>query len=265
MFIPSHRRRLMRALAAVVVAACWVAAAVGPLGARADTVLPLDPILGLGDNTLPFQAGPVRYQQFYDPQWFRAPDNPPVTIYGLGFRVYRGFHDPLNLSIADIQIRMGTSSGNADGTNGPGPFATLASGGTSVLDRGRLTLTSPAHAGIGPNPFDVVIFFNHPFTYDAAGGCNLVLEVRKYSGESSPVGFEAAYYNGDGTGRAFAFDPNATTAADGDTLGLITKFITTDPAAATPLPAAATGGIMLMGGIAISCRPRRRASLPHAA
>jgi MYXO-CTERM domain-containing protein len=108
--------------------------------------------------------------------------------------------------------------------------------------------------------FDVLINFTTPFTFDPSSG-DLLFDVRNISGGAGFHYLDAEVTGGDVVSRDFAGGSSATTGSL-DTSGLVAQFTytSTSAAAAAPVPAAAWGGLALMGVVGLSQLRRRKSS-----
>lgn len=122
---------------------------------------------------------------------------------------------------------------------------------------GNLTLSSAASAAV-PRPFDIVIPLQSPFSFNAASGLNLLLEI-KFPTCASTTFFDAEVTSGDSVSRALTFASGSgspTADIPPDTIGLVTQFTITQ-GIPTLSEWAMMAMVLILAGIAV-WRLRRR-------
>jgi hypothetical protein len=230
---------------AVAGAALITLGAVGT--AQAGTVVApnsLETTEGKFDNGFPFNIGffslsSQRYQQVYAASEF-ASFSGPQNITQILFRPDEFFGNAFSSTLPNIQINLSTTSKAPDRLSTA--FADNIGNDDTVVFSGPLSLSSAftGPAG-GPKDFDIVINLMTPFLYNPGAG-NLLLDVRNFAGGVTTF-FDAQFQTGDSTSRRYtlgANDVNASTGS-GDSLGLVTKFVTTPPSKAVPEPTSVMG------------------------
>ena len=120
---------------------------------------------------------------------------------------------------------------------------------------GNLTLSSAASAAV-PRPFDIVIPLQTPFSFNPAGGLNLLLDVTIPTCVST-TRFDSQNTLGDSISRArHSSNSSSPTADSSDTIGLVTQFTITE-AIPTLSEWAMIGMVLILAGIAVwHLRPR---------
>jgi hypothetical protein len=196
------------------------------------------------DNGFPFNIGffslsSQRYQQVYAASEF-ASFSEPQNITQILFRPDAFFGSAFSSTLPNIQINLSTTSKAPDRLSTA--FADNIGNDDTVVFSGPLSLSSAftGPAG-GPKDFDIVINLMTPFLYNPGAG-NLLLDVRNFAGGVTTF-FDAQLQTGDSTSRGYtlgANDVNASTGS-GDSLGLVTKFVTTPPSKAVPEPTSVMG------------------------
>lgn len=228
---------------------------VSPAAAWADVIAPRGAsfLEGNTSNSFPFGHSELsmRYQQVFDASEFDS----ATTVTGLRFRP-DALDGAFSLTLPHIVIRLSTTAHGADALStdlddNVGSDATTVASGPLVL--------SSAFRGPpdGPKDFDILIGFGESFDYDPALG-NLLLEV--VNGANVVTALLDAEDSIDGVSRAYTIDADGPTIAV-DTLGLVTRFVT------TPAPVPEPGAWLLTGcgvlGIA-GLRRRRARFMPTA-
>ena len=180
---------------------------------------------GNSSNIIPFSIGASsqRYQQVFLATEFVS-DSGQELITQILFRPDATFGDAFSSTIPDIQINLSTTSAAPDHLSTT--FAkNVGNDDTVVFNRGPLSLSS-ANTGplVGPKDFDIAINLSTPFIFNLSNG-NLLLDVRVFTGGFTTA-FDAEDTLGDPISRVFNTNVNASTGF-ADTIGLVTKFVTT--------------------------------------
>jgi hypothetical protein len=228
--IGSIRAEAEKILPEAKMRSCWFLSVVGCVlvaasVSYADTIVPsaVGSIEGNANNGFPFNIGEFgitsqRYQQVYVASEFSG----TVTITGIAFRPDASEGAAFSSTLNNVQIDLSTTSAPVDGLSST--FALNVGANVTTVRSGSLPLSSSftGPAG-GPKNFDIVIPFTTPFLYNPALG-NLLLDVRNFSGGVTTQ-FDAQTAS-DTTSRLFS-SPVSATIGNADTLGLVTKFQTT--------------------------------------
>jgi hypothetical protein len=177
------------------------------------------------NNIFPFSIGSSsqRYQQVFLATDFVPPSRQELITQIL-FRPDAILGDAFSSIIPDIQINLSTTRAAPDHLSTT--FANnVGNDDAVVFNRGALSLSS-ADIGpvLGPKEFDIVINLSTPFLFNFSKG-NLLLDVRVFVGGFTTT-FDAENTVGDPISRVFNTNVNASTGF-ADTIGLITKFVTT--------------------------------------
>jgi hypothetical protein len=177
------------------------------------------------NNIFPFCIGSSsqRYQQVFLATEFVSLSKQELITQIL-FRPDAIFGDAFSSTIPDIQINLSTTSAAPDRLSTT--FANnVGNDDTVVFNRGLLSLSS-ADIGpvVGPKEFDIAINLSTSFFFNVNKG-NLLLDVRVFAGGFTTT-FDAENTLGDSISRVFNNNVNASTGF-ADTIGLVTKFITT--------------------------------------
>ena len=236
------------------IAAGSVLIALGVVGTtQAATVVPnnLETTEGSRNNVFPFNIrGPSRsqrYQQIYSASDF-ASFSEPELITQILFRPDGPFGRSFASTLPDIQINFSTTTVAVDSLSRN--FADNLGSDDTVVFSGPLSLSSANTGPVGgPKDFDIVIDLQTPFLYNPSVG-NLLLDVRNFAGGFTTA-FDATSIFGDSVSRAFTSissgNVNSPNAASTDSLGLVTKFVTTPqdvpepPSQDVPEPASVLG------------------------
>lgn len=231
-----------------------------PSAHAADIIVGANPGQSGGSNNfMPFDlpAGvSQRYQQFYSSAAFGSA---PVTLYGIKFRLATDGGTPgaaFDATIPNITINLSTAAldlGAASLT-----FANNVGADNQTVFDGPLHLSSnasPKAPGTGPQPFDVLIEFENPFTYDPAQG-DLLLDVFNFSGGQTGL-FDYVTGGSDVLTRVVGpqGNVNAPSAFFQQKAGLVTAFAT------APVPEPATWALMIAGFGLVGAAMRRRAAV----
>jgi hypothetical protein len=178
------------------------------------------------NNASPFACGQFlasqRYQQIY-----AGAETGSGTIGELRFRRETGDVNAFGpVTLPGVTIRL--SSTAATPASLSSTFAANVGADVTTVFSGDLTLWSGASTA-SPRPFDIVIPLTTPFTFEAASGANLLLDVtiptcgvfQAFDAESTP---------GDSVARALTFGSGFTSpmADVVDTTGLVTEFVFVD-------------------------------------
>lgn len=207
-----------------------------------------------GNTALAFPFGvtltsnfPYRFQQVYESAEFGAlPD--VIRIRALRFRIDQatGGRDPF--VVDSMQVRLGTTSREADGLATPDFDSNLDGGDTTLVFDGALAWDpcGTEDTCVLP-PFDLEIPFTTPFVYDAAAG-NLLVDFLNLSDRYDVQLIDFANAADDGISHVRSVldrnnpDPEnpifVDPAAQG-TWGLVTQFVYTVPEAGAALAGAA--------------------------
>ncbi len=190
---------------------------------RADQVAPIgfDSSAGNTFDFFPMDYGPssTRYQQVYNSNQFPT-FGTGLFISQIGFRFSSSSVGRYNLSLASLQLGLGTTSTAADGLSHT--FAANVPAGEQTVFNGAWSVSGQVATG-AVKPFDVWVILQTPYFYNPAAG-NLLLDLRS-SGATSSI-FSADVQSAvDGVSRVFSSGVNSTTGLS-DTKGAITKFVT---------------------------------------
>jgi hypothetical protein len=263
--LPSQRQLFLRAAILILLLA--------GISRAADVVSPntLRTIQGDTGNLFPIlSTQPLRYQQVYDRSEFAGFAAGGEYITQLAFRV----HSPgiaFSASIGSLQVNLSTTPKAPDTLSAT--FAdNVGSDDTIVFPAASVDFsTSVAGPADGPQAFDMVITFTTPFLYDPSKG-NLLVDIRNSSGTThDPANdqeIDAVSTGGDGVSRVYNLgDAAAATAGltgsgfQMDTLGAVTRFVSTPTSPATTPPhtllnsatrvRVETGDNVLIGGFII--------------
>lgn len=235
-----------------------VGAIAAPAAQAVDIVVPNAnaAVAGNSNNSFPFNSGStqIRYQQLFDSSQFGTA---PVTLYAIKFRqaVDATGGTPFSTVLPSISIDLATAATQAGAASAT--FASNLGADVTNVFSGALSLSSSASArkdGIA-QPFDIVIPFATPFTYNPLSG-DLVLDVRNFGGGTT-TGFDFLTGGVPVLSSLFSFgNANATSGFVRDNSGLIAAFQITPLATAVPEPA--SWAMMLIGFGAIGYASRRR-------
>jgi hypothetical protein len=175
------------------------------------------------------------------------------TITSIAFRA----HSPgiaFSGSVPQLQVNLSTTTKAPDQLSST--FAdNVGANDTQVFNGSLQVSVNNSSAPDAVNTFDVVISFSTPFVYDPSKG-NLLVDIRNAQGgtETPPLDQEldATSATGDSVSRVFNYgDASATTAgktgsaAENDSLGLVTLFGTTAVPAPSPSPTPAPNTLFL--------------------
>lgn len=221
---------------------------------------------GGSNQSFPFNigAGSQRYQQLYLGSLFGAA---PVTLDAVMFRQASDATggSPFSTTLPNISIGLSTATTRV-GAIGTGFAGNIGADAATVFS-GALALgsTAPARRDFTAQPFDVVIRFAAPFTFDPRRG-DLLLDIVNLGGGTST---QLDFITGGSTvfSRAFTLPGQAATTPTGfaqQGAGLVTAFSTVAAVGAVPEPS--TWAMMLIGFGAIGggLRSRRRGSVATA-
>jgi hypothetical protein len=208
---------------------------------------------GNTNNDFPFGCSSfssMRYQQVY-----LGSEVGSGTITQIAFRqdgVSGGAFGPTTIN--GITITLSSTSAAPDGLSTT--FANNVGADVTTVFTGNLTLSSAACPGAGPCPFDIVIPLQTPFSFNPAGGLNLLLDVTIPTCVSITI-FDAQQST-DSVSRAFTttLGSGSPTADPTDTAGLVTQFTNTQ-GIPTLSEWAMIAMVLLLVGIAV-WRLRRR-------
>ena len=142
-----------------------------------------------GNLPIPVGATPSRLQEIIGSGNFGAFSG-PLVITGLRFRAAAGT-GPVSFQYASTKITLSTTQAYPNTNNGHTlPSATYANNigpdATTVFN-GPLSGSSPGCTGAGPCPFDLVIPFTTPFTYDFTKG-RLLVDMFSSATTGTPMG-----------------------------------------------------------------------------
>jgi hypothetical protein len=142
----------------------------------------------------------------------------PSATYGVAF----------TSTIPNLQLNLSTTIVNPEALSGT--FANNRGANDTMVFQGPITLSSRfvGPAG-GPKAFDIIIPLQNAFLYDPTAG-NLVIELRNLSNNQASH-LDVVGVGGDGAGRMFSINPNATTGA-ADTGSDIVQLVYTVPSSA---------------------------------
>ena len=129
-----------------------------------------------GNLPIPVGATPSRLQEIIGSGNFGAFSG-PLVITGLRFRAAVGA-GPVSFQFASTKITLSTTQANPNTKNGHTlPSTTYVNNigpDATTVYNAALLASSPGCSGAGPCPFDIVIPFTTPFTYDLTKGRLLV-------------------------------------------------------------------------------------------
>ena len=123
--------------------------------------------------------------------------------------------------LGSAQIRVVLSTTTASPDNLSTTFSQNLGSDATTLFEGTIPIVAATDGS--PNGFDIVIPFTSPssFTYDPAKG-NLLVDITTFSPSSANV--DASPETTDGASRAYALDPEASTASNRDTGADVIRF-----------------------------------------
>jgi hypothetical protein len=152
----------------------------------------------------------------------------PMLIQEIRYRPSATYGVAFTSTIPNLQLNLSTTGANPEGLSTT--FANNRGANDTVVFQGPITLSSRfvGSAG-GPKAFDIVFPLRNAFLYDPTAG-NLLIELRNFSNNQSSH-LDVAGTAGDGAGRMFSVDPNATTGA-ADTGSDIVQLVYTVPSSA---------------------------------
>lgn len=243
-------------------AACLtLALAVAPAVQAADIVVPGANATKTGGSNqdFPFNlpAGTSqRYQQLYLGSEFGTA---PITLYAIKFRQASDANGgkPFSTTLSSITLNLSTAATKVGAASST--FATNVGVDNATVFSGALSLssTAPALKNATPQPFDIVINFANPFTYDPTKG-DLLLDVFNFGGGLTT---QFDFITGGSTSVSRVVGSQGAVGASGaffvqQGAGLVTAFSTTPQAAAVPEPA--SWAMMMLGfGLAGAAMRRR--------
>ncbi len=197
----------MRLFRTVLLFAAACAAAFG------DTVVvPAAQATASGTTPLPFSTNPIRFQEIIGSGQFPG----PITIIGLGVRAFPG-GGGVNFTYPSWQVTLSTTQAYPNTANGHTlPSVTYSNNlgpDATVVFNGPISGSSHGCQVPGPCPFDMVIPFSTPFSYDPTQG-RLLVDVTTSAASGSPTGSLDAVGFVDATSSTVALvsgDPTKTT------------------------------------------------------
>jgi hypothetical protein len=171
----------MRQLRTVLLFAAACAAAFG------DTVVVPDAQAGAAGNAMaPLVAQPSRIQETVGGGQFLG----PITIIALRVRAFPGA-GRVNLTDPSVQVTLSTTQAYPNTNNGHTlPSTTYAANvgpDATVVYNAALSLSSAGCQAPGPCPFDMVIPFTTPFSYDPSKG-RLLIDLNFSTPTGTPTG-----------------------------------------------------------------------------
>jgi len=205
-----------------------------------------------------FQEGfiaeaPSRLQQVYAASQLGFQ---PLQISQIAFRPNGANPTPFDFQIGNIQVNLSTTEKNVDALSSN--FADNIGADNTQVFSGTLTAGSANIGSVGsPKNFDIFINFTNSFVYNPKHG-NLLLELKKFTNETTGDTFDAEFSIGDAVSSIIAVgDANAAVANPqfNTTLGLVTQFTVTP----VPEPSSAIG-VLAVGVLAGSFLLKRALS-----
>ena len=177
-----------------------------------DVVVPNAQTSVAGNSPLRLGNTPVRLQQIIGSGQFPG----PITILALRLRSAPGT-GPVSQTGASIQVTLSTTQAYPNTANGhalPSPtYANNVGPDASIVYQGGGALSSPGCAAPGPCPFDMVIPFAAPFSYDPSRG-RLLIDVQSSASTGTTTGSldGVSFTDSNGSSAALVgFDPTLPT------------------------------------------------------
>lgn len=212
---------------------------------------------GGSNNGFPFNTGStqIRYQQLFDSSQFGTG---PVTLYALKFRQASDASggSPFSSTLPSVTINLATAATQAGAASST--FASNVGADNLTVFSGALSLSSsaaPRRDG-GVQPFDIVIEFATPFTYNPLSG-DLLLDVFNFGGGTTTA-FDFITGGQPALSSLFSFgNANASTGFVRNNSGLVAAFQVT-PLAAVPEPSSWAMLIVGFGAVGYASRRRTR-------
>ena len=227
-----------------------------------------DSTVGNSGTSVPFAwSQQLRLQTVYNSSLFSSLSG-PIAITGARYRMHPNWDPNYNFTTTNFQVTLSTSANSAGGLSTT--FANNTGADATVVRSGSLTLTHTAGSGSGVRPFDVVLSFQTPFTYNPASG-NLLFDylvsgrtfwptgafwdsLQNTSGGSSINGVSSILT--DNINQSNAYPLSCCPASDGTNAGgLIVQIEYEGSASAVPEPASFE---LIAGGSLLVLFARRR-------
>ena len=209
---------------------------------HAASVVTPDIADGSTANRFPFWDSGMRYQQVFDASLLSSVDG-TGAISEIGFRCDSVFCEAFTASYTNVTISLSTIVAGENSLSTT--FADNIGADVVEVFNGALTLSS-----MGAGLFDIVIDVANTFTFDSSLG-NLLMDITVVGGpDNEEIFFDANDASDDGTSRLFATSSTSLTGAQ-DSVGLITRFTTSEPVAAVPLPAGLPLLLAALGGLGL--------------
>ena len=191
----------------------------GPASPQVVVPHSLADVDGPSNNGYPFSCDPhpsMRYQQVYQGQEVGTGD-----IVELRFRQDYTINFPFIRVLPDVEIMLSSTPAQPDGLDNI--FDNNVGADVTIVANGDLRLSSD-DCDTNPCPFDITITLSQSFSFDAAQGLNLLLDVIIPDCRFLPGAIDASDELGDSVSRAAAsaFDRPAGFT---DSTGLVTEFI----------------------------------------
>jgi hypothetical protein len=195
----------------------------------------------------------LRYQQVY-----LGSEVGSGTITEIRFRQNAGA-SAFGPTITPPGVIIALSSTTAAPDSLSATFANNVGADVTTVFSGNLTLSSAACPGAGPCPFDIAIALQTPFSFNATGGLNLLLDVSFPACTGTAVILDAQNTLGDSVSEGYEFGQTGI-AETLTTRGVVTQFTVASTSIPTLSEWAMIAMIVILVGIAV-WRLRRRPAL----
>src|ERR1043166_5476667 len=166
----------------------------------------------------------MRYQQVFAASQFSLVGPAGGIISDIGFRLDGSCQGDGGQTIPSLQINLSTPSKGPDSLT-PVFSKNVGLNDTVVHGASSVTLLG-ACAGAPARDFSMFIHFSTPFYYNPSAG-NLLMDIRNFSGspsDGSLLLLDAENVAGDSVSHVFAFNVNAPSGSEVDSLGLVAYF-----------------------------------------
>ena len=170
-----------------------------------------------GNVAIPVGSKASRFQEVVGSGQIASQVNGPIVITGIRVRSAPGA-GPVSFDYASYKVTLSTTQAYPNTANGHTlPVLTYASNvgpDATVVYNAALSASSPGCAGAGPCPFDLVIPFATPFSYDFTKG-RLLVDVVSSAATGTPSGSLDGVGFPDSTNSPIASVSGSSTSATG--------------------------------------------------